>query len=83
MEERIMDNEVMEVAEEIVPCNGSGIGGKLLIGAIVAGAGFGIYKLIKKFAAKKGTEYVEVEEPEDCGFVIDAEEVEELNEKLN
>lgn len=83
MEERIMDNEIMEVTEDLVPSNGSSIGGKLVIGAVIAGAAFGIYKLVKKFAAKKGTKYVEVEETDDGEIVIDAEEVEKLNEKLN
>lgn len=83
MEERIMDNEIMEVTEDLTPSNGSGLGGKLVIGAVIAGAAFGIYKLVKKFAAKKGTEYVEIGGTDECEFVIDAEDVEELNEKLN
>ena len=86
MEERnIIENEVVETAEEIVQNSGSGIGGKLLGGALVAGLAFAGYKLIKKFKAnKESDEYVQVDsdydEDED---VIDEEMVEELNEKLN
>ena len=81
MEEKIMNEEIMEVAEDLVPTSGSGIGGKLIGGAIIAGLAFAGYKLVKKFKVKKETQYAEVTGPKDD--VIDAEVVEELNKKLN
>lgn len=81
MEEKIMNEEIMEVTEDLVPSGGSGIGGKLVGGAIIAGLAFAGYKLVKKLRAKKEAQYVEVEAPEDD--VIDAEVVKELNKKLN
>ena len=83
MEEKIMNEELMEVTEDLVPASGSGIGGKLVGGAIIAGLVFAGYKLVKKFKAKKEAQYVGVETPEYEGDVIDAEVVEELNRKLN
>ena len=81
MEEKIMNEELMEVTEDLVPASGSGIGGKLVGGAIIAGLVFAGYKLVKKFKAKKETQYAEVNGHKDD--VIDAEVVEELNKKLN
>lgn len=83
MEERIMDNEIMEVSEDLVPASGSNLGGKLVVGAVVAGVGFGIYKLIKKFKSKGEKDAVAVNRYEPEEDVIDAEVVEELNKKLN
>lgn len=82
MEEKIMNEEIMEVVEDFTPCTGSSVGGKFVKGAVVAGLIFGGYKLIKKLRSKKKeTEYVEVDGDDEN--VIDAEEVEKLNKKLN
>lgn len=85
MEERnIIENEVVETAEEIVQKSGSGIGGKLLGGALVAGLAFAGYKLIKKFKSNKEDDYVDASgDYDEDDYVINEEEVEELNEKLN
>ena len=85
MEERnVIENEVVETAEEIVQNGGSGIGGKLLGGALVAGLVFAGYKLIKKFKSNKEDDYVDASgDYDEDDYVIDEEEVEELNEKLN
>lgn len=49
----IVNDEVMEVTEELVP-SGSGTGWKLAGGLMLAvGAIYGGYKLLKKFKAKK------------------------------
>lgn len=83
-EKNIIENEVVETAEEIVQKSGSGIGGKLLGGALVAGLVFAGYKLIKKFKSNKEDDYVDASgDYDEDDYVIDEEEVEELNEKLN
>jgi hypothetical protein len=82
MEENMMNGEFMDVAEEVAPTTGSGIGGKILGGALLAGGIYAAYKLVKKFKAKKGSKYVESKRLEEDD-VIDAEDVEELNRKLN
>lgn len=84
MEEKVMNDGIMEVAEEAVSTGGSGIGGKLGKAAIAAAVIYGGYKLAKKFIPKKKTEvYAEIETTEDEEGVIDAEMVEELNKKMN
>lgn len=82
MEEKIMNEEIMEATDIGMTTGGSGIGGKLVGGAIIAGLAFGGYKLFKKLKAKKSEKYVDVNGAED-GNVIDAEVVDELNKKLN
>lgn len=85
-EKNIMNEEIMDVAEDITCTSGSGIGGKLLGGAIVAGLIYGGYKLVKKRKAnKESDEYVSVNgaSKDEDDDVIDAEVVEELNKKLN
>lgn len=85
MEETMMNNEVMELVEDnCVPTSKSNLGGKLVCGALVAGGIFAAIKLIKKFKAKKATQYADVQpKTSDDEEVIDAEIVEELNKKLN
>lgn len=87
MEERnIINEEIMDVAEDIVPNGGSGIGGKLIGGALIAGVVFVGYKLFKKFKSNKEDDhYVQVNDCVQDGDeeVIDAEVVEKLNRKMN
>ena len=84
MEETMTNNEIMEVTEEFVPSSKSNLGGKLVVGALVAGGIFAAYKVIKKFKAKKENAYANsMPQNSEDDEVIDAEIVEELNKKLN
>ena len=83
MDENMRNDELMEATEDLVPRGGSNLGGKLIVGALVAGGIFAAYKLVQKFKSKKEeTNSVPVAEDSEEG-VIDAEIVEELNKKLN
>ena len=87
MEEMMRNEEIMDVVEEVVPTSGSGLGTKILGGAIIAGAVIAGYKLVKKYWPKKETNYVEPNvdmshKVSNDEYVVEAIEVEDLNEKL-
>ncbi len=83
MDETMMNEEMLELVEEVdVPTSGSGLGGKVLGGALIAGAVFAGYKLVKKFWPKKEKVYVQPARISEDEYVVDAQEVEELNKKL-
>lgn len=66
MNENVNENEVLEVAENVIP-NGSGVGLKLAGGALIlGGAIYGGIKLFRKIKAKQAekAEMVEAEHNE-------------------
>lgn len=62
-----MNEEVMEVAEELIPERKNGmkfVGGSLLAVGI-AGAIYGGYRLVKKLKSKKDSKYSEIPEQDE------------------
>lgn len=87
-EQNIMENnEVLEVAEEVVDTK-SGLGVKILIGALATvGAIYGGMKLKKKLKSKKDEDVMIVDADEDQPIVesgsVGIEENEKKNKKKN
>ena len=88
-EENIMENnEVLDVAENVAN-TGSGLGRKIIVGALLAaGAIYGGLKLKKKIKAKKEADdqYVETTDGEQPVIVttgVEVEEGEKKNKKKN
>lgn len=81
-ENKIMNEEIMEITEDLTTKSGSGLGGKVLIGALVAGGIYAGYKFLKKRKAKKEDVYVEsIGEIVDDEDIVDVETVEKPETK--